>query len=129
VRYTRGDEEVDVRWVWGVAVGALLAACGSGDGGGGGGDVAAGGQLFDANCAVCHGEAGTGTTAGPPLVHEIYEPGHHPDGSFVAAVRQGVQPHHWEFGAMPPVPGLDDDEVAAIIAYVRDLQREAGITG
>jgi hypothetical protein len=28
---------------------------------------------------------------------------------------------------MPPVSGLSREEVADIIAYVRDLQREAGI--
>jgi mono/diheme cytochrome c family protein len=91
--------------------------------------VARGGPLFDNNCAVCHGPEGSGTSSGPPLVHVIYEPGHHPDESFQRAVAEGVAQHHWEYGPMPAVPGLDRDEVADITAYVRELQREAGITG
>ena len=47
----------------------------------------AGARLFSANCAVCHGENATGTEQGPPLLHKIYEPGHHPDASFQRAVK------------------------------------------
>jgi mono/diheme cytochrome c family protein len=107
----------------------LLGACGGDDTEvvAGAADPDRGEQLFDANCAACHGPAGTGTTVGPPLVHEIYEPGHHSDESFQVAVAQGVTAHHWDFGPMPPIGGLDRDDVADITAYVRDLQREAGI--
>ena len=86
-----------------------------------------GGQLFADNCARCHGDAADGTDLGPPLVHRLYEPGHHPDFSFQNAVKNGVISHHWEFGDMPPVAGLSDSEVTQIIAYIRDLQREGGI--
>lgn len=84
-------------------------------------------QLFADNCARCHGDAADGTDLGPPLVHRLYEPGHHPDSSFQNAVRNGVISHHWEFGDMPPVAGLSESEVTQIIAYIRDLQREGGI--
>ena len=84
-------------------------------------------SLFAANCAACHGAAADGTNSGPPLVHRLYEPGHHPDISFHSAVKNGVIAHHWDFGDMPPVAGLSQEEVAQIIAYVRDLQREGGI--
>jgi mono/diheme cytochrome c family protein len=90
-------------------------------------DPERGEQLFAAHCAVCHGPVGEGTTTGPPLVHIIYEPGHHSDESFHLAVQRGVQAHHWDFGPMPPVSGLSREEVTDIIAYIRDLQREAGI--
>ena len=113
---------------------AGLVACGGGGGGGqasgdplAGGDPARGQELFAANCAACHGANASGTPSGPPLVHEVYEPSHHADASFLRAVQQGVQPHHWEFGPMPSIPGLDTGDVADIIAYVRGLQREAGI--
>lgn len=86
-----------------------------------------GDQLFAENCARCHGEIADGTNMGPPLVHRLYEPGHHPDFSFQNAVKHGVISHHWDFGDMAPVPGLSEDEVTRIIAYVRDLQREGGI--
>jgi mono/diheme cytochrome c family protein len=90
-------------------------------------DLDRGATLFANNCAVCHGPEGDGTLQGPPLVHEIYEPGHHPDESFQTAVAQGVPQHHWDFGPMPAIAGLDRADVADITAYVRELQREAGI--
>ena len=86
-----------------------------------------GAALFAENCARCHGAAADGTNMGPPLVHRLYEPGHHPDLSFQSAAKNGVIAHHWNFGDMPPVAGLSEDEVAQIIAYVRGLQREGGI--
>lgn len=91
------------------------------------GTAAAGKAVFDRNCVACHGANAAGGPGGPPLVHKIYEPGHHGDGSFVAAVRNGVRQHHWTFGSMPPIPGVTDAEVAQIITYVRTLQRANGI--
>jgi mono/diheme cytochrome c family protein len=85
---------------------------------------------YRANCAMCHGVQGDGTNVGPPLVHELYEPGHHPDESFQAAVSMGVEPHHWDFGPMPavgPANGLTTTDVADIVAHVRVMQRAAGI--
>lgn len=87
----------------------------------------AGARLFAENCAVCHGKNATGTEQGPPLVHKIYEPGHHPDANFQRAMKNGVMSHHWHYGHMPPVPGLSQKEAAKIIAYVRELQRANGI--
>lgn len=83
--------------------------------------------LFDQKCAVCHGQRAAGSPQGPPLVHRYYEPGHHSDMAFLLAVRRGVRAHHWRFGNMPPVPGLSDADVRAIIDYVRALQRAKGI--
>ncbi len=83
--------------------------------------------IFAENCVQCHGQHATGTDAGPPLVHKIYEPSHHGDGAFYAAVRQGVHQHHWPFGSMPAIPGVTEDQVTLIIAYVRTLQRANGI--
>lgn len=57
----------------------------------------------------------------------IYEPGHHADGAFFLAAARGVRQHHWSFGDMPAVPDVTPQEVAAIIAYVRALQRANGI--
>lgn len=88
-----------------------------------------GGVLFEANCAECHGAEGVGTDLGPPLVHIYYEPGHHPDAAFFAAVKNGAVPHHWDFGPMPAVPGLSDEEIGQIVGHVRGLQRDAGIEG
>jgi len=83
--------------------------------------------LFSANCAACHGAEGGGTDSGPPLVHIIYEPSHHGDESFQRAVAQGVRAHHWNFGDMQPVAGIDRSEVAKIVSFVREVQRNNGI--
>lgn len=90
-------------------------------------ELAAGEGLFDANCASCHGEAALGTEVGPPLVHVFYEPSHHGDAAFVLAAERGVRAHHWRFGDMASVPAVTRDDVAAITAYVRWLQRQAGV--
>jgi mono/diheme cytochrome c family protein len=84
-------------------------------------------ERFKASCAPCHGEAALGTAQGPPLVHIYYEPGHHSDTAFRMAVARGVPQHHWNFGNMPPIDGIGPQDLDALIAYVRWLQREAGI--
>ncbi len=84
-------------------------------------------QRFEALCAGCHGVVGDGTDAGPPLVHTLYKPSHHADLAFMRAAARGVRAHHWHFGDMPRVTGSTPDDVAAIIPYVRWLQRQAGI--
>ena len=83
--------------------------------------------LYEANCARCHGPSATGSDQGPPFIHRIYEPNHHGDMAFVLAVTRGVRSHHWQFGNMPPVPGLDERDVELIVAYVRQLQKANGI--
>jgi mono/diheme cytochrome c family protein len=90
-------------------------------------ELAGGERLFNGNCAHCHGARAAGTDSGPPLVHLLYEPSHHADIAFQRATAFGVAAHHWRFGNMPPVPGLDEAAVAHIIGYVRWLQRKAGI--
>ena len=85
-------------------------------------------DVFDTKCAACHGPNAVGRDGvGPPLVHIIYEPGHHSDESFQRAVAAGVPAHHWPFGNMPPVEGLSRNDVTTIVSYVRALQRENGI--
>lgn len=79
------------------------------------------------HCAACHGTAAAGTETGPPLVHRIYEPSHHADLSFQRAIIYGVQQHHWSFGDMPAISGVEMDEVAEVTAYIRSLQRAAGL--
>ncbi len=90
-------------------------------------ELQAGEAKFNANCAVCHGRAGVGTSQGPPLVHKIYEPNHHGDAAFQRAAANGVRAHHWEFGNMPKIDGVTPEDVDHIIRYVRWLQKQAGI--
>ncbi len=89
--------------------------------------AASGKQTFDAVCAACHGENALGTDKGPPLVHDIYNPGHHSDEAFFVAAKLGVRQHHWPYGNMPPQPGVTQNEVAEIVQYIRELQVANGI--
>lgn len=87
-----------------------------------------GANVFASFCAECHGDNAAGRNgSGPPLVHKIYEPSHHGDFAFLNAAQNGVRSHHWPFGDMPPVEGVNRAEVAAVVAYVRALQRANGI--
>lgn len=88
--------------------------------------VAAGEVVYQAACAVCHGTDLRGTDLGPSHLSVVYEPGHHGDGAFETAVLIGSRQHHWNFGNMPPVTGLSDADVDAVIAFVREQQRIHG---
>ena len=103
-------------------------ADGSGGGSGGAvtGDAALGAEVYAESCASCHGADLRGTDRGPSHLSTVYEPGHHSDESFRAAIRDGAPQHHWRFGDMPPVEGLDDDQIDAVIAYVREVQEREG---
>lgn len=90
-------------------------------------DAQEGQAIFEAKCAGCHGVNAAGSSNGPPLIHKIYEPSHHADITFNLAVKRGVRAHHWRFGNMPPVPGVDDAQITLIAGYVRELQRANGI--
>jgi len=87
----------------------------------------AGQKTFDANCASCHGRFATGSDKGPPLIHDIYNPGHHADEAFQRAALNGVKQHHWRFGDMPPQPQVSAEQLAQIVRYVRELQQANGI--
>jgi cytochrome c len=89
--------------------------------------ASAGKDAFDANCASCHGVNGAGSDQGPPLIHDIYNPGHHDDASFFRAAMRGVPRHHWTFGDMPPQPEVTREEIAAIVRYIREVQQANGI--
>jgi len=87
----------------------------------------AGQAAFDSNCAKCHGKNAGGTTSGPPLVHDFYNPGHHADGAFYSAVRRGVRQHHWVYGDMPAQPQVTEAQLAEIVTFIRELQKANGI--
>ncbi|MFL5514764.1 MAG: c-type cytochrome [Gemmatimonadales bacterium] len=89
--------------------------------------LAEGERTYQTRCRECHGPHGVGTTHGPPLVHPYYEPSHHADEAFRLAIRSGVRPHHWHFGPMPPISGMDDRAISAVIGYIRWLQQQRGI--
>jgi mono/diheme cytochrome c family protein len=109
-----------------VAVAALIATADGSDeppAPGSPEELALGEEVFVDSCQTCHGERARGGLAGPPLVHEIYRDLE--DADIRTAIRQGKAQENWEFAPMPPVPGLEDHEIEAVIAYVRAEQEEA----
>ncbi|TKB62836.1 MAG: cytochrome c [Nitrospira sp.] len=84
-------------------------------------------QKFNANCSLCHGIGGVGTTHGPAFLHKVYEPNHHGDEAFQRAADNGVKAHHWQFGDMPKIDAVKPGDVDHIVKYVRWLQKQAGI--
>ena len=105
----------------------LFAACAD-DGSDGSAGVASsdGAPLYDGDCASCHGGDLRGTDFGPSLLSEIYEPNQLPDDSIRDAIRNGAAQDNWEFGPMPAITRLDDDEITAMITYIRDVQEREG---
>jgi mono/diheme cytochrome c family protein len=116
----------------GVFVAIVIAACGDDASDGGGSEVVTftgsdGAELYAQACASCHGAELDGTDQGPPFLDAIYRPGHHADPAFFLAAKRGARAHHWNFGNMPPVEGISEQQIDAIVAFVRTRQREAGI--
>ena len=88
--------------------------------------LGAGADLYQSNCASCHGADLRGTDKGPSHLSIVYEPNHHGDDAFRSAILNGAQQHHWNFGDMAPITGLDNDAIDDIIAYVRSEQERQG---
>jgi len=85
-----------------------------------------GAAVFAARCASCHGEDLRGTDQGPSQLSIVYEPNHHSDVSYRAAIRNGVAQHHWNFGDMDPVDDITDDQIERVITYIRSQQQLQG---
>ena len=84
-------------------------------------------ELFQDNCAECHGANLKGTDQGPPLLHGYYKPSHHADAAFFRAIELGSPQHHWNFGDMKPVEGVDRKQAQAIVDFVRWYQQDTGL--
>jgi mono/diheme cytochrome c family protein len=113
----------------GTVLTALLALIATSCGGGGATTtevIPASGDLYAENCSSCHGSDLRGTTDGPALLSIVYEPSHHSDDSFRSAIANGTTQHHWGFGDMPGVEGVEPGEADAIIAFVRSEQDRFG---
>jgi mono/diheme cytochrome c family protein len=85
-----------------------------------------GAEVYARNCASCHGADLRGTDRGPSQLSIVYEPNHHPDEAYRSAIANGTPQHHWPFGDMPPIAGLNDEEVEAVIAFIRTEQERYG---
>ncbi len=113
-----------------IAVSLTLAGCGGADT-----DAsvvvplaadADGATVYGARCASCHGADLRGTDKGPPQLSIVYEPGHHGDDAYRSAIRNGARQHHWGFGNMPVIESITDEQIEAVISYVRGEQQRLG---
>jgi len=82
--------------------------------------------VYQGRCASCHGADLRGTEKGPSQLSIVYEPNHHGDTSYRSAIRNGVQQHHWDYGDMPAVQDVTDEQIELVIAYIREQQQELG---
>lgn len=113
-----------------VAFAAAISACSDNTTTAPGADPASsddrGAAVYASSCASCHGADLRGTDTGPSQLSVVYEPNHHTDAGYQAAVRNGAQQHHWNFGDMPPVEGLSDEDIDAVITFIRTEQERLG---
>ena len=72
--------------------------------------LAQGRQLYEAHCALCHGDSGAGRSTAFPALNGNERLGN--AARIVRAIREGI-------GNMPPFPALNADETAALASYVR----------
>lgn len=107
-----------------VAVLASAAACGAD---GPRTVLERGEAIYGANCAQCHGTDLAGSDRGPSLLDPIYGPAQLTDAEFADAIRNGVEQRLWEFGPMPGNGAITDDQIEAILTFVR--ARQAGDPG
>jgi glucose dehydrogenase/cytochrome c5 len=100
-----------------MAVAAALAACGDDGGAAPAGSAAGGDATYEARCATCHGSDGSGGHA-PALGDGVAAEAYTVD-EMVAIVAEGRD-------GMPAfADDLTDDQIAAVVAYVRDELRSA----
>ena len=78
--------------------------------------------IYGANCAQCHGGDLAGTDRGPSLFEPISGPAQLTDDEFADVVRNGVDEERWEFGPMPGNGAITDEQIDAILTYVRERQ-------
>lgn len=109
----------------------MAAACGNSDGENTAvpvavGDPAAGEQIYADFCGACHGRDFEGSVQGPSHLDAVYDPIVTTDAEFRDAIRNGAKMKNYDFGNMPPIRSLDDQQVADVIAYVRSVQEERG---
>jgi mono/diheme cytochrome c family protein len=115
-------------WVGAAFLLASAVACSPGDGGSGEEDLALGRRLFRQNCATCHGMRGEGMDRlGKALVGNemISVTSTSSLVEFLAEGRPAAHPDNTRGIDMPPRggnPGLSDDDLAAIVAYLRTLE-------
>lgn len=85
-------------------------------------------EVINVRCVECHGVDGTGgSRKGPPFLHPMYRDEIFPDFVFKRSLLEGKREKNWRFGPMPAMPDLSDEDIAGIIAFVREVQTATGV--
>jgi mono/diheme cytochrome c family protein len=136
------------RMVWAFAALALAGAAalggirfigndGSADGAMSEAEIAAGEQLYQANCAACHGADGQGQPnwrerradgrlPAPPMNGDGHT-WHHPDGQLFAMVKRGIEamaPEGYKSDMQGFGDRLSDAEIRQVLAYIKSTWPE-----
>ena len=90
--------------------------------------VAKGRAIFQITCATCHGTTLHGTSMAPSMIQAAFAPDQTPDQAFFNAIRHGVPQKRFEKGPMPAQPSVATADIPAVVAYVRSVQAQNGIT-
>ena len=93
--------------------------------------AALGKDIYDQNCAMCHGAKGEGGI-GPSLIDDmfLYTKGDLPDDDYYEVIHNGTEQGKVEEGrtmkgGMPPYGGqLDKNRIWQLISYIRTLQKK-----
>jgi len=93
--------------------------------------ASAGKEIYDQNCAMCHGSKGEGGI-GPSLVDDmfLYVKGDLPDDDYYEIIHNGTEQGKIEEGrtmkgGMPPYGGqLDKNKIWQVVTYIRTLQKK-----
>jgi cytochrome c oxidase cbb3-type subunit 3 len=78
-----------------------------------------GAQLYETNCAVCHGGDGSGGKSESIITPNFITM---PDADLTKSLHDGTA------GGMPPYAGLGDANIAALVHYMRKLQGQSDTT-
>lgn len=90
-------------------------------------DLTAGEQTYRDFCGSCHGRDLEGSSNGPSHLDAVYAPDSTTDEDFRTAITEGAPEANYDFGAMPAIGSLEDQEVEDVIAYIREVQDERGL--
>jgi len=87
--------------------------------------LAAGRQIYQRNCATCHGTSGAGgpgndlIPAAPSLVDDQWDHGSS-DGEIFDSIKNGVPP---DFNMVPWKDKLKDEDIWNLVNYIRSLRK------
>lgn len=84
-------------------------------------------ELWEKNCQKCHGEDGKGSKMGLKLGVKDYTDAKvqekMKDEEMTKAIKEGVKEKETDKIKMKPFPDLSDDEVKALVKYVRAFKK------